>query len=774
MQGGHRFQLGECEVVPAEGTVLAPHGLQRIGLRTMALLTALADQPGKVFSREELMKVVWSGLIVSDETLSRCISDLRQALGDDPKQPRYIQTLSRRGYRLLVAPRPPTGAEDGAVAPPVPSASITADEPASPGGIVFDSPPARSSSVRAWQGAAAAAVVFFAGIAGWLLVDRPRDEAPPSAAVPLAENGLVVLPFANFSDDPEMEYFSDGLTEEVLNRLVAIDGLAVVARTSSFAFKGSNRDVRDLGRALGVVYVLEGSVRRQGDQVRIAAQLIDVRNGFHLFSRVYERPLADVFTVQEQVALEVGAALEPRLAGLLGDVAPAGQETSAEAMEAYLLGKYLQRKLTVESLQRAVRELRKAVAIDPGFARGHADLATTLALATMYAERPIAEVRDEIEASIARALELNPTSSAAWHARGLLAYGENLPDDAMQAFARAHQLDPHNAGSLAMHGRVLYWLGNHREAAAMTRLALQKDPLNTGVIHNHAAILTQLGEFSEAERWLRRAMEMDLGDHDLNTLWTMAGLKYAAGQHREATQWYELGIEEGNAHSLVRTQLGWALLELGEFDRSLAWIEDGLAKAGDPLGQLDSLVAWHYFQGDVGGAANSVRIYDERFPGHVKMPAFRAFAALLQGDAATAIREYESLAGQDSDRLHHPWDMMYGHWHALHLARARQLAGQHDAADLTLAEAERRLAIYARQAGMPAMVAYFRAAIASLRGHRDLALEHLAKANQAGWRRHAQVRHSPLFAGLQDDARLEVLLTAVQQSLSGERAALVP
>jgi TolB-like protein/DNA-binding winged helix-turn-helix (wHTH) protein/Tfp pilus assembly protein PilF len=761
MQPGHGFRLGECEVVPADGTVLAPHGLQRIGLRTMALLTALAADPGKVFSREELMKVVWSGLIVSDETLSRCISDLRQALGDDPKDPRYIQTLSRRGYRLLVTPQWPAAVDDAGI-----------DDERLP--VVSYVPPAPLRSVQMWRGAAAATVVFFAVVASWLLANWLQDDVAPSDVVPLAENGLAVLPFANFSDDPGLEYFSDGLTEELLNRLVAIEGLAVVARTSSFAFKGSNRDVRDLGRALGVAYVIEGSVRRQGDQVRIAAQLIDVRNGFHLFSRVYEKPFADVFSIQEQVALEVGAALEPRLAGILGGIEPAGGETSAEAMEAYLLGKYLQRKLTVESLERAVRELRKAVGIDPGFARGHADLGATLALAAMYAERPIAEARDEIEASIARALELNPTSSAAWHARGLLAYGENRPDDALQAFAHAHQLDPHNAGSLAMHGRVLYWLGNHREAAAMTRLALQKDPLNTGVIHNHAAILTQLGEFGEAERWLRRAMEMDLGDHDLNTLWTMAGLKYAAGQHLEAVRWYELGIEQGNPHSLVRTQLGWALLELGELARSRAWIEEGLAKAGDPLGQLDSLVAWHYFQGDVGGAAKSVRIYDERFPGHVKMPAFRAFAALLQGDAATAIREYESLAGQDSDRLHHPWDMMYGHWHALHLARARQLAGQHDAADLTLAEAERRLAIYARQAGMPAMVAYFRAAIASLRGHRDLALEHLAKANQAGWRRHAQVRHSPLFAGLQDDARLEVLLTAVQQSLSGERAALVP
>ncbi|NGX17042.1 winged helix-turn-helix domain-containing protein [Wenzhouxiangella sp. XN24] len=783
-------------MAPADGTVLAPHGTQRIGPRAMALLSVLAARPGKVFSREELMKEVWSGLIVSDETLSRCISDLRQALGDNPREPRYIETLSRRGYRLLEAPQPleaqpavegpepleaqpaPEGPHPLETLPPLETQTLPT-EVDGPGanagsGLAVPAPAAtRPGRLRPWQ-AAAVALALVAAIAAWVIAARLPEADPPTAAVPLAENGLAVLPFANFSDDSELEYFSDGLTEELLNRLVAIDALAVVARTSSFAFKGVNRDVRDIGRTLGVSYVLEGSVRRQDEQVRITAQLIDVRNGFHLFSRVYERPFADVFAIQEQVALDVGAALEPRLAGILGGITPVGQETSPEAMDAYLLGKHLQRKLTVESLQRAVLQLRKAVELDPQFARGHADLATTVALATIYADRPMAEARDEIEASIARALELDPASSPAWHARGLLAFGEQRMDDAIQAFGRAHQLDPNNAGALGMHGRTLYAQGNNREAAELTRRALQKDPLNAGLIHNHAAILTQLGEFSEAERWLRRAMEMELGSHDLNTVWTMAGLKYVAGAHREAVHWYELGIEHGNQHSLVRTQLGWALLELGEFDRSLPWIEEGLAKAADPLGQLDSLLAWHYFQGDVEGAVTCVRSYDERYPGHVKMPAYRAFAALLQGDAATAIREYESLAGLDSERLHNPWDKMFGHWHALHLARARQLAGEHEAAELTLAEAERRLAIYARQTGMPAMVSYYRAAIASLRGDRELAFEHLDHAYRAGWRRHAQVRHGPLFTMLHGDARLDTMLTAVQQNLSGQRAALTP
>lgn len=755
------FRIGDCEVLPEDGAILAPHGLQRIGPRPMAVLTALAARPGKVLSRNELMHEVWAGLVVSDETLSRCISDLRQALGDDPRTPRYIETLSRRGYRLLKRARP-LAADDS---------EPLAEEALGP---TATSGVASSLPSRLARHGLVAALALAVGLGAWLLAMNGRDQAAETPDPPLAENGIAVLPFANLSDDAELEYFSDGLTEELLNRLAAIEALAVVARTSAFAFKGTKRDVRDIGRELGVAHVLEGSVRRQGDQVRIAAQLIDVRSGFHLFSRVYERPFADIFAIQEHIALEVGAALEPRLAGTIGEIEQGVQETSPEALEAYLLARHLQRKLTVESLQRATREYRKAIDIDPQFARAHGDLATTVALATLYAEQPIEQVRGEIEALVERALELDPRASSAWHARGLLEYGENRFDDAILAFAEAHRLDPNNAGALTMHGRTLYVQGRNREAVEFTGMALQKDPLNLGVIHNHAAILTQLGEYNEAERWLRRAMDIDLDHHDLNTLWAMAGLKWYAGQHAEAARWYELGIEEGNGHSVVRTQLGWVLLELGDFERSWKWIEEGLERASEPLFQLDSLLAWHYFQGDYEGLAEAVRKYDERFPGDVRMPAFRAFAALLNGNADAAIREYESLAGLDSERLYNPWDMMFGHWHALHLARARQLAGRTAAAEQTLAEADRRLTIYEREAGMPSTVAFYRAAIASLRGDPDTALRYLDEARRFGWRRHAQVRHGQLFTALHGDPRLDVLLGQVQQDMDGERLALAP
>lgn len=757
-QWGRGFRIGDCEVRPDDGTVLSPAGLRRLGPRPMAVLVTLAAQPGRVFSREELMAEVWSGVVVSDETLSRCISDLRQALDDDPRSPRYIETLPRRGYRVIER-QYPVGESPETIAPAETAAMA---------------PPEvlrRAPRIRRPVALLLVPLAVALAAAGWRLATRDAEPVATAAQAeaPLAENGLAVLPFANLSDDPELEYFSDGLSEELIHRLASVEALAVVARTSAFAFKGTNKDVREIGRELGVAYVLEGSVRRQGDRVRIGAQLIDVRNGFHLFSRVYERPFSDLFAIQEHVALEVGAALEPRLAGLLDGFGNPPQETVPEALEAYLLGKHLQRKVTVDDLGRAAREFRRAIDIDPGFARAHAAVAETLALTSQYADLPIANVRAEIEAHIETALNLDPRCAIAWHARGLLAFYESRLTDALGAFAIAQELDPNAIGTIGMQAWTLRSLGRNREALEYTTLALRKDPINLHAINVKAAVLGDLGKSGEAERLLLRSLEID--PQYLNAYWSLAYLKWLTGHHAEAAKWYERGIEEGIQQSHAYTELGRVLLELGEYERSLEWMEAGLARTADPVEQLDGLLAWHQYQHDYTGLAKTVQAYDGRFPEHLAMPAYRGFSALLNGDPETAIREYESLAGRNSEKLHSHWDMASGYWHALFLARARQLAGRERAADLTLAEAERRLATFADETGFPGMTAYYRAAIASLRNDPDRALEYLEAARRAGWRRDAQVRTSPLFAPIHGDERLEGLFVRVQQDLEAERSA---
>jgi TolB-like protein/DNA-binding winged helix-turn-helix (wHTH) protein/Flp pilus assembly protein TadD len=780
------FRLGDCEVHPADGTVVNPKGTRRIGPRPMELLVYLARHPGRVFSRAELMQAIWGRVIVSDETLSRCISDLRQVLGEGAKDARYIETLPKRGYRLNIgpqelvqphpSPQPPAEEASDAVPPIGPGAkgakgttepTATTTEPSA--ASLLPQPPRRTFGAPSTVAIAAAAAMLVVAFAAWQLLP-PRAPVPTTiAAASLAPNGIAVLPFANLSDDPNLEYFSDGLTEELLNALAAQHDLEVVARTSSFAFRKVDRDIREIGHLLGVANVLEGSVRREGERLRVTVQLIDANTGFHRFSKTYDRPLADLLDLQEQLALEVGATVAPRLADAAERDPMRRITSSPDALEAYLLGKHLQRKLNVESLAQAADRFREAIELDPGFAFAHAGLAETLALTSQYAELPIAQFSAEIEALVSHALALDPMNGSAWHARGLLAMYEGRLPDAAEAFATARKLPPHSVGSAAMHARTLYFMGDYHAALAITRDAVRRDPLSLLVINNHAMILRRIGEYAEAERWLLRSMEIDPLHH--NAIWGIAYLKWITGDPQAGASWYQQGIDLGIRQSHIYSELAWVLLDLGRFDEAHYWIGLAFEKATDPLAHLDVRVAWHVSLGDLAGLMQTVEEFSERFPGHPEVALYRALAALHAGDATTAVREYEALAGLATDRLHSTRDMDFGYWHALLLARARQLAGDGRALALSLAEAERQLARYEREGGIPGIAAYYRAALALLRDEPDVALEALEAARQAGWRRHAHARFDPLLRQLWDDPRFEAVLAAVKADATGEQHA---
>lgn len=745
------FRIGECEVRPEDGTVATPAGVQRIGPRPMQVLVCLAEHPGQVLSRAKLMAAVWGQAVVSDETLSRSIADLRRALGEGARETRYIETLARRGYRLKVMPVPLEAGPAEAAEPGSASAGVTATRVP------------RSVSLGA---AALAVIAMLFGL--WVML-APKE---PPAALELAANGIVVLPFVNLSDDPGLEFFSDGLTEELLNALAAQQELEVVARTSAFAFRGQDRDIREIGRQLGVANVVEGSVRRDGQRLRMTVQLIDARSGFHLFSKTYDRKFGDLLDIQEELALEVGATIAPKLANRAMWADGIRRATTPEALEHYLLGKHQQRKVTVESLAQAAVEFRAALDLDPDFALAHADLGITLALTSQYAERPIEDFSAEIEQLAAHALALEPRTAAAWHARGLLAFYERRLEDALDAFTAAQELDANATGSAAMKARTLHFMGRNSEAKAVTAAALRKDPLNLVLVNNHAAILRRLGEYGDAERWLRRSLDIDPGY--LNAYWELGYLEWKTGSPRAAAEWFEQGIEKGIRQSLAFYHFGLILLDLGEFDRAKGWLNRAISEAVDPVAYLDGLMAWHVCQGDIEGLAATVHDYDARLPGHPGIAPMRAMAALYAGDARVAIREYEGLAGINSARLHQRHDMENGTWHALLLARARQIAGAERAVELSLAEIEKELAAFRREGGPAGLLGYYEAAIAALRGNPDAAISALDEARRAGWRRYFHALHDPLLAELRGLPAFESVLADVREDLEGQRLAWLP
>ena len=300
--------------------------------RAFEMLVVLVTQAGEMLEKSELMRKVWPRTVVEENSLNQCITQLRRALGERPGEHRFIVTEPGRGYRFVAevreVPAPQTMGADRAVKTP-------ADPP----------PP---------------------------LVREPAAAVAhsPSAPSPAARTSIAVLPLVNLTRDPEKEYFGDGMAEELINMLTRVPGLKVPARTSSFAYKTRNIDVRQIARELEVDALLEGSVRSAGDRIRLTVQLVDGKSGYHLWSQNYDRDFRDLFTLQDELASAIVQAIRNKLNGTIDAVTQAPPAQDLDAYQLYLRGRALMERGTQENLGRAVELLREAVTRDPGFATG--------------------------------------------------------------------------------------------------------------------------------------------------------------------------------------------------------------------------------------------------------------------------------------------------------------------------------------------------------------------------------------------------------------------
>ncbi len=324
---------------------------------------------------------------------------------------------------------------------------------------------------RRWPiGLAALTGLILIGLSGWwLATGRIRGTG--------TYDSIAVLPFVNLSDNAELEYFSDGLSEELLNALAGVEDLRVAARTSSFAFKGTNVDIRTIADSLGVATVLEGSVRRSGDQVRITVQLIDAEHGFHLWSNEYDRGLDDVFATQDEIASAVTAALIPRLKA---EDAPAthGGTKDVVAYDEYLKGREKWRSRDVDALREAVEHFRTAVDLDPDFALAWSGLADAID-ALVWRDIESAGLLREGRLAALRALTLDPEMAEGWVSAGVLAAEfDNDHDVGEQALRRALSLRPSYANANQQLSGLLTNLGRLNEGRPFIEKAIELDPLS--------------------------------------------------------------------------------------------------------------------------------------------------------------------------------------------------------------------------------------------------------------------------------------------------------
>jgi TolB-like protein/Tfp pilus assembly protein PilF len=402
--------------------------------------------------------------VVGDEVVSRAVSLLRTELSDDHKNPRYVKTISKRGYCLiadvvLASSNEPQQMESVSDA----SASATAENPTE---LIT-----RRTTRKLSFAIATVLTLALAYFAYDIFLLQPESDQN----VGYIGKSIGVLPFVNMSADSDNEYFSDGLSEELLNLLTKIPELRVAARTSSFSYKARDVNITQIGEELNVTHVLEGSVRKVGNHVRITAQLIKVNNGFHLWSATFDRTLDDIFVVQDEIAKAVVDNLKINLLGTMPEV----RKTDPEVYSLYLQGNYFLNLQGAENLEKALAALKQALAIDPDYAPAWVSLDWAYG-SQMYA-KPAA--REEFRAprieAIERALAIDVKLASAWAA---LAYQRKFYDSdwhgARIAIEKALQLDPNNAVVIGAAASIASSSGRLPEAIELYEKAVSLDPLS--------------------------------------------------------------------------------------------------------------------------------------------------------------------------------------------------------------------------------------------------------------------------------------------------------
>ena len=500
-----RFSVFEVNFASIE---LLKHGNRvKIQKQPFDILCILLERPGEVVSREELRERLWpeNTFVEYEDSLNTAIRKLRGALSDSPDVPRFIETVARRGYRFIapvqavpVAPKKATTAAD---IEPQPSANAT-DSAGTPR-------PRAQLRVRTW--AIPAVLVFFlvAGIAGWLMWSGFRSAQPPTGRVMFA-----VLPFQNLTGDPNQEYFSDGLTEEMITRLGGLDAkrLGVIARTSVMHYKNTQTPLEQIGRELNVQYVLEGSVRRASDRIRIDAQLIEVKDQTHLWARQYDRHLKDTLAVQgeitQDIADEIRVTLGQTSAAALAK--PSLSPEKYEAYDSYLKGQYFFNKRTLPDLETAIGYFKETITRDPGYARAYAGIADSQALIPGYSGRPPGESMSTARVAALKSLEIDDRLPEAHTALALIV--QNYEWDwqtAEKEYRRAIELNPNYATAHQWYAEHLMWRGRFDEAFEESERARQLDPLSLIISADKGAIYFFSRQYDRAiEQW-RSVLDMD-------------------------------------------------------------------------------------------------------------------------------------------------------------------------------------------------------------------------------------------------------------------------
>jgi TolB-like protein/DNA-binding winged helix-turn-helix (wHTH) protein/Tfp pilus assembly protein PilF len=440
-----RFTIGNWTVAPDMNCLERGGRTVRLEPKIMQVLLALAERPGEVVSKEQIFRRVWPDTFVSDEVLTRSISELRKAFEDNPREPTYIQTIPKGGYRLVAPVNLPPE---------------------------IGSPPGASRPNRKMWSFGIAAAVALVTIGAFFYFRRHEQSQSAHPQI----TSLAVLPLANLSGDAAQDYFADGMTDELTTRLSGIRALRVISRTSAMRYKGTGKTPSEIARELNVDALVAGSVVRSGDRVRISAQLVQATNGSNLWAESYERDLRDVLALQAVLARTIADQIKVQVTPQERSKLVAAAAINSDAHDSYLKGIYYWNKFTEPGMKRAVGYFEEAIAHDANYAPAYAGLAHAYHELAYY--EPPNEVMPKAKQAAMRALQLDNSNAEAHAALGWIKVHYDW--DWAGAEQEYRQALEDNPGSGLAHGQYAIYLdvmGRVEESLQQHKIALELDPL---------------------------------------------------------------------------------------------------------------------------------------------------------------------------------------------------------------------------------------------------------------------------------------------------------
>ena len=476
--------------------------------RVFETLLYLVEHHSTVVDRDQLLDAVWPDAVVEENNITQNISTLRRVLGDALGSNRFIVTVPGRGYRFVAEVKTAGENSEGFTRALRAEREVGRLEPA----VLLPADPRH----RRHFGPIVLAIapVLILGLIG-LFFWRGRIQTPSRATTAIqaplrvSQKSVAVLPFANLSGDLENAYFADGIKDEILARLSKVAALKVISRTSTEKYKNAPENLPEIAQHLGVAHILEGSVQKSGDTVRVTVQLIHAATDNHLWAETYDRKLTDMFQVETEVAQRIATALEATLTGFETRALTAKPTANVEAHEAYLKGRYFWNKRTVEGFKQATEYFRRAVSLDPGYAQAWVGFADAL-LFLGGENGPEKELMARGRAALQKALEIDESLAEAHASLGLLAM--NFDWDwtrAEEEFKRAIELNPNYATAHQWYGEFLADMGRANEGISEIRRARELDPLSLIINSDVAKVYLITRHYDEAVDQFKRTLELD-------------------------------------------------------------------------------------------------------------------------------------------------------------------------------------------------------------------------------------------------------------------------